>query len=105
MNPSPAFQFYPGDFLSSMHVNMMTTRQIGAYILLLSYDWSGDGLPDDDGALRRLARLCEPLCEADANQDLHVVRMCFKPHPSRKGGTSIRQSAPSLPLDRPPHHP
>src|SRR6185312_11765498 len=52
---SPAFQFYPNDFLGSGSVAAMTLEEIGAYVLLLCYEWNEGGLPDD---LDRLARYC-----------------------------------------------
>lgn len=52
---SPAFQFYPNDFLGSGAVAAMTLEAVGAYILLLSYEWNGGGLPND---MDRLARFC-----------------------------------------------
>jgi len=58
----PAFLFYAGDFLTDEKVELMTTRQIGAYLLLLLKAWHQDpvaSVPDDDGILRRWARLDE----------------------------------------------
>lgn len=58
---TPAFQFYPGDFLSSPDVQLMTTQEIGAYCLLLFYAWiiteSPGHLPNDDDKLQRLSKL------------------------------------------------
>lgn len=53
------FPFYVQDFLASTHVAMMTTEEIGAYLLMLIYAWNDDScsLPDDDEALARLTRL------------------------------------------------
>lgn len=54
----PAFQFYPKDFLSSDAVSLMTTEQIGAYMLLLCHSWlRPEGLPADTESLARLARV------------------------------------------------
>jgi uncharacterized protein YdaU (DUF1376 family) len=39
MNPSPAFQFYPADFLADENVMMMTPLQRGAYIMLICHAW------------------------------------------------------------------
>jgi uncharacterized protein YdaU (DUF1376 family) len=49
---SPAFQFYPRDFIMSTHG--MTDEQVGAYIRLLSFSWDRCGLPADDTELREL---------------------------------------------------
>jgi len=50
---SPAFQFYPQDFLVGSA--MLSAEEAGAYIRLLCYSWTHDGLPDDDAQLQRLA--------------------------------------------------
>ena len=50
---SPAFQFYPQDFLVGSA--MLSAEETGAYIRLLCYSWTHDGLPDDDAQLQRLA--------------------------------------------------
>ncbi len=58
-NPSPAFQFYPKDFLSDSNVAAMTTEAVGAYTLLLCYLWQDGSLPADSTRLAVLAR-CQP---------------------------------------------
>lgn len=50
---SPAFQFYPQDFL--VGTAMLSAEETGAYIRLLCYSWTHDGLPNDDIQLQRLA--------------------------------------------------
>lgn len=76
MSKSPAFQFYPSDWLSSSKVNLMTPAEEGAYIRLLAYEWQEDdcGLPDDDKALSQLSRLGEEWF----NGGSRVLRACFK---------------------------
>ncbi len=83
MNKSPAFQFYPKDWLSSATIQMMPPEYEGAYIRLLAYCWeSGDcSLPDDDDALARLSRLGEGWLKGGCN----LVRKCFIPHPKKPG--------------------
>lgn len=83
MSKSPAFQFYPKDWLSSPKVQLMTPAQEGAYVRLLCYCWdSGDcSLPDDDAELAILSRLGEGWL----NGGSAVVRKCFMPHPSKPG--------------------
>ena len=44
---SPAFQFYPKDFLLSRRVRRMSLAERGAYITLLSMHWLDGGLPTD----------------------------------------------------------
>lgn len=52
---SPAFQFYPADFLSDIHVATMSLAERGAYITLICYCWNEGHL---DANETRLARLC-----------------------------------------------
>lgn len=78
---TPAFQFYPNDWLSSSAVALMTPEQEGAYIRLLCYDWASDGIPDDDAVLAALSRLGEGWLKGGST----VVRKCFDPHPTRPG--------------------
>lgn len=57
---APAFQMYTGDFLSSPDVQMMDTREVGAYCLLLFNAWQSNlrgHLPNDEGKFRRLTRM------------------------------------------------
>jgi uncharacterized protein YdaU (DUF1376 family) len=56
---SPAFQFYPADWLASSSVSLMTPAEEGAYIRLLALEWLQNdcGLPDDDAQLASLSRL------------------------------------------------
>ena len=53
--PSPAFQFYPRDWLSAASVVQMTPEQRGLYIQLLSHGWLEGSLPADDAAVAALA--------------------------------------------------
>lgn len=54
---SPAFQFYPKDFLSSSKVDEMSMTERGVYITLLSRCWMDKGLPTSMPALARMARM------------------------------------------------
>jgi len=53
-------QWFPRDFLASLAVQRMTTRQIGAYLLLLWWSWLNSEepchLPADESGLRELAK-------------------------------------------------
>lgn len=51
---SPAFQFYPADWLGSQRVSLMTLEEEGAYIRLLSYCWQHGSIPADPDAAARL---------------------------------------------------
>lgn len=53
-SPSPAFSFYPKDWLSDSNVKAMSIDAKGAYIELLSIYWLEDGLPADTDRLSRL---------------------------------------------------
>ena len=52
---SPAFQFYPKDFITDSNVIVMTMAERGAYITLICLCWLEGSLPSD---LARLSRLC-----------------------------------------------
>lgn len=56
MSASPAFQFYPNDFLGSPAVQAMTAEQIGIYLILLCLDWNSDGFVLDE---KKLGRSCK----------------------------------------------
>ena len=51
---TPAFQFYPADWLSSQRVQMMTLEEEGAYIRLLCYCWNHGSIPSDPELIARL---------------------------------------------------
>lgn len=75
MSKSPAFQFYPGDWLGSMKIMLMKPEHEGAYIRLLAIAWGNDdcGLPDNDDELAVLSRLGEGWLKGGSV----VVRKCF----------------------------
>lgn len=52
---SPAFQFYPQDYLSSARVATMTLEEEGVYIRLLCYCWSNGSIPADPVECAKLA--------------------------------------------------
>lgn len=54
---SPAFQFYPKDFLADSHVMRMSMAERGVYITLLSTCWLEKSLPSDLEALARTVGL------------------------------------------------
>lgn len=51
---TPAFQFYPSDWLSSQRVQMMTLEEEGAYIRLLCYCWNHGSIPASPELIARL---------------------------------------------------
>lgn len=83
MDRSPAFQFYPGNWLSSPKVAQMQPAEEGAYIRLLAYAWADPdcSLPDDDEILARLSRLNEGWFNGSSK----ILRACFHPHPDKPG--------------------
>lgn len=57
---SPAFRFYPSDFMGSPDVQSMELAEVGAYTFLLCVAWQQDRhgtLPNDDARLRRWSRM------------------------------------------------
>lgn len=70
MSKSPAFQFYPSDFL--VGTMRLSTEEIGAYILLLCYQWDQGGIPADQEQCARIAR-----CRTDAIASIwHKFGIC-----------------------------
>lgn len=56
---SPAFQFYPKDFLSSSKVGRMSLTERGAYITLLAHCWLDGSLKEDPAILARIVGMKE----------------------------------------------
>jgi len=58
---APSFQFYPGDWLGSTKISLMTPEEEGGYIRLLCHMWSQEecSLQSDDDTLSKLSRLNE----------------------------------------------
>ena len=54
MSKPPAFQLYVDDFLGG--VSDMTQSEIGAYFLLLCYQWNNGAIPDDKKRQRLIAK-------------------------------------------------
>lgn len=68
---SPAFQFYPKDFLTDEKVVCMTNEQLGQYVRLLCLDWLNDGLQKD--------------LWPELNGGSTLVASCFTDHASKRG--------------------
>jgi uncharacterized protein YdaU (DUF1376 family) len=78
-NRSPAFQFYPSNYLGSRAVRLMDAEQRGWYTQLLFESWESDPqatLPNDDQLLRVLAGV--NTCSADVEQRWAFVKAQFK---------------------------
>lgn len=63
---SPAFQFYPADWLADAKVAMSTLEQEGAYIRLLSYAWR-------EGSIPACPKQCAALIGKGATEELARV--------------------------------
>jgi Protein of unknown function (DUF1376)/DnaB-like helicase C terminal domain len=74
---SPAFQFYPADYLADANVQMMTLEEEGAYIRLLSYCWREGTIPADNASLSRL-------CKGASDEEINVFL-----RPELKPGLSV----------------
>jgi uncharacterized protein YdaU (DUF1376 family) len=72
--PSPAFQIYPDDWLSSSKIALMTPEEEAAYLRLLLYSWNSSdcSVPDDDRVLAIYTRLGASWKQCSAN-----VKSCF----------------------------
>lgn len=75
MSKSPAFQFYPSDWLSDFNVQLMTLEQKGSYIDLLCHDWKNDGIPSS--AIAQLSGLKDKW----EDEENSILRSCFMAHP------------------------
>jgi uncharacterized protein YdaU (DUF1376 family) len=60
MGKSPAFQFYPQDFLADINVAAMSMEERGCYITLLSHCWI-------EGCLKGGSRVLQALCNKPSN--------------------------------------
>ena len=54
MTKRPAFQFYPGDWLGSQRVSLLTLEEEGAYLRLLASCWQHGSIPSDPNMIARL---------------------------------------------------
>lgn len=72
---SPAFQFYPKDFLTDDAVLAMTNEQIGAYVLLLCHAWlTPEGIST---AQSSLARMCHCTTSRFTRCIWPFIEQCF----------------------------
>jgi len=78
-NKSPAFQFYPSDFLSDENVISMTFEERGVYITLLSNCWIQGSIPADQDKIKRLL----PGYNGDGIPE--QVMECFQPMEDNPG--------------------
>jgi uncharacterized protein YdaU (DUF1376 family) len=77
---SPAFQFYPRDFVADAKVAVMSCGEVGAYIRLICYCWLEEGLPIDKQKLARLAGCTDE----EFNSYWETLKGCFTLSDDRK---------------------
>lgn len=73
---SPAFQFYPKEYLASEKVAMMDLACEGPYLRAMCHCWLNGSIPADP---KQLARLIGKDCSEDMAR---VVQGCFNQHPT-----------------------
>jgi uncharacterized protein YdaU (DUF1376 family) len=73
---SPAFQFYPKDFLTDERVVLMSNTEVGIYVRLLCFCWLEGTLPLETQALARMARM--PIKQFTRLWENSIVKTCFK---------------------------
>lgn len=73
-NGSPAFQFYPKEFLSSSKVLRMSNTEVGVYIKLLSLCWLDGSLPND---VAKMAPMVGVPAKQFARMWPNVLQECF----------------------------
>ena len=84
-NKSPAFQFYPTDFLADENVALMGLAARGAYITLMSHCWLEGTIPEDPAAIAGLCVTVDGPLDSTAMAELwETIGPCFKP--ARKEG-------------------
>jgi len=73
---SPSFQFYPGDWLKSQRIALMSLEEEGAYIRLLCYCWQYGSIPSD------VDRLTFLIGKGGSTTLSTTLSTMFQPHPS-----------------------
>jgi uncharacterized protein YdaU (DUF1376 family) len=73
---SPAFQFYPKDFLTDERVVLMSNTEVGIYVRLLCFCWLEGTLPLETVSLAHMARM--PLKQFTRLWENSIVKTCFK---------------------------
>lgn len=73
MNKSPAFQFYPADFMSDGNVILMSNQQIGCYMKLLCFCWTEGKIPKN---LEKIAKICGET-KTKMKKIMKEIEVCF----------------------------
>ena len=79
---TPAFQFYPNDYLSDTNVMLMTAEQEGHYIRLLCICWKDGSIPADWDKLKHFLKLNSVATDveqtvATEKHSVQIVLNCF----------------------------
>lgn len=72
---SPAFQWYPRDYLVDERVVPMSLEEEGAYRRLMDYCWLEGSLPND---MEALASMCKRISTRRMEKLWEKIRPCFK---------------------------
>lgn len=76
---SPAFQFYPREFLADGNVSGMSLQERGAYITLLCICWNEGSLPMQTDRLANMVGVPVKVFE----KFWPAIRVCFTEHEGR----------------------
>lgn len=79
MTKRPAFQFYPGDWLGSQRVSLLTLEEEGAYLRLLASCWQHGSIPSDPNMIARL------IGKGASTTLATTLATMFQPHPFNAG--------------------
>jgi len=90
MNRSPAFQFYPQDWLASAKVAEMTLEEEGAYIRLICYCWMTGSIPADPA---RCAKMVGKGCTVEVATAVQLafnqISTTLQPNVNLSSSTSV----------------
>ena len=75
MTKRPAFQFYPGDWLGSQRVSLLTLEEEGAYLRLLASCWQHGSIPSAPDMIARL------IGKGSSTTLATTLATMFQPHP------------------------
>jgi len=75
MTKRPAFQFYPGDWLGSQRVALLSLEEEGAYLRLLASCWQHGSIPSDPEKIARL------IGKGASTTLATTLATMFQPHP------------------------
>ena len=72
---SPAYQWYPKDYLADVHTTLMTLEEEGAYRRLLDHCWLEGSIPND---MQALGRMCKGLTPQRMAEMWVNLEPCFR---------------------------